>query len=192
MFRGTKSDGTLFRGTKSAATALHAVARSLYLRNETVQLPMHDGLWDCGSYVLLRRTPLLRCGIPTAASLPSDFGTRHFMPLQRTSLLHDGILCRCCSAARTSYDGILCRCSGLRCCTTAFYAAAARSSSADFVRCSGMKCRGTSYAAAAFYAVGLRNMPHCRSPWSAATGADAAAAELCFAAVVIRRHSMPL
>jgi hypothetical protein len=38
---------------------------------------------------------------------------RHSMPLQRTSLLHHGILCRC---------------SGLRCCTTAFYAAAA-----DFV-----------------------------------------------------------
>jgi hypothetical protein len=73
-----------------------------------------------------------------AVMLLSDFVTRHSMPLQRTSLLHDGILCRCSGLRNTAFhtaaadfvaarrhsmplqrtsllhDGIECRCSGLR------------------------------------------------------------------------------
>jgi hypothetical protein len=130
------------------------------LRNFVPQSPrFHRDVRDCGTS--FRRNPTeLKFRNEVPQSRTSRCSAAAYAAELRTSLLHDGILCRCCSAARTSllHHGILCRCSGLRCCTTAFYAAAARSSSADFVaaRRHSMPLQRTSYNGILCRCSGLR------------------------------------
>jgi hypothetical protein len=149
-----QSSAALLRSGMCGITAYYAAAaaypRQLRCRCSGLRTTAFDAVaadfvtrQRCEAAVELRNTAFHAAAADFVAaprhSMSSDFvaARRHSMPLllgaaARTSLLHDGILCR-----GTSYDGIECRRSRLR--TTASYAVAA-----DFVRRHRMPSQQTS------------------------------------------------